>query len=112
MNQIQLHTALVSMGDSNKGFYDYFKLMLENKWLIMAIFSFLGSAGFNASQAIDIDKKDKQMKMLGESYATIVYQQQDSKPIDRPKPIGKTIYINRCADECQAIMNKHIDEFH
>jgi hypothetical protein len=112
MNQIQLHTALASMGDSKYKLYDWVKLALDNKLLIFAILSFFGSAAGNISQAVDIDKKDKQMKMLGESYATIVYQHQDNKPIDKPKPTGKTVYINRCADECQAIMDKHIDEFH
>lgn len=101
------------MGDSKHDKYDWVKLALDNKGLIIAAISFLISAGTNVSQAFDIQKKNKDLKVVGESYATLVYQKMDIKPVKpAEKPIEKTIYINRCADECRAIMADHIKEFH
>jgi len=100
------------MGDSKRDFYDWVKLALDNKTIIISIISFLISAGVNVSQAVDIQEKNKDLKAVGESYAAIVYQNMNIKPNLPAKPAEKTIYINRCADECRAIMADHIKEFH
>lgn len=101
------------MGDSKHDRYDWVKLALDNKLLIFAFLSFLGSAAGNVSQAFDINKKDKDLKTMGESYATIVYQKMKIEPEKQPaKPTTKTVYINHCADECKKIMADHIKEFH
>jgi len=100
------------MGDSKRDFYDWVKLALDNKTIIISIISFLISAGVNVSQAVDIQEKNKDLKAVGESYAAIVYQNMNIKPNLSAKPAEKTIYINRCADECRAIMADHIKEFH
>jgi len=108
------------MGDSKRDFYDWVKLALDNKTIIISIISFLISAGVNVSQAVDIQEKNKDLKAVGESYAAIVYQNMDIKPKESAKPAEKTIYINHCANECMAIVKKliadydkaHREEFH
>lgn len=101
------------MADSKHDHYDWVKLALDNKGLIISAIGLIISAITNGVQAIDIQKKDNDIQILGKSYATLVYQKMDINPTKpAEKPIEKTIYINRCADECQKIMADHIKEFH
>lgn len=98
------------MGDSKHDSYDWLKLMLDNKGLIIAFISFLISAGANVSQAFDVQKKNADLKMIGESYAELIYHPQKIVQSTTPKQaVTKTIYINNCSAECEKIVQKHID---
>jgi len=98
------------MADSKHDHYDYIKLALDNKGLIIAFISFLISAIGNVSQAFDIQQKNVDLKAVGESYAELIYHPQKIVQSTTPKQaVTKTIYINNCSAECEKIVQKRID---
>jgi len=91
------------MDDSNKhdGF-DYLKLLLDNKWLVLALLSFAGSALGNGFQYTESEKDKEQIDALATGYRTLVYQK---------APPVKYVKEDNCA-VCKELMRAHIKEFH
>jgi len=91
------------MGDLNKKCFEWVKLILENKWLILLVVSALGIG--NGVQAVDRQKKDGELLMLGESYAKLIY---NPKLIE---PGKKEIKKDSCFS-CEKLMRDHVKEYH
>ena len=91
------------MADSK--LFNWCKLILENKWLILLLISFVTSAAGNVIQEKQVKEKDEHLTMLADSYRTVVYSQIQPEAKLEVKPDIKPI-------PCQCDMKAHIREFH
>ena len=85
---------------SDSKLFNWCKLLIENKWLILALIGFFTSATGNVLQDRDIKDKDETLTLMADSYRTVVYNQTPER-IESTKPA-----------KCQCDMKAHIREYH
>lgn len=96
-----------------KEFYDWVKLALDNKWLIMLCFSGLTSLVTNAAQlSNNLDLEASKTKAIHEVAKGFQVVMAEIEP--KQKVINKTIqkvYKTDCGI-CTTLMNDHKQEYH
>lgn len=88
-----------------KEFYDWVKLVLDNKWLVMLFFTSLGSMVTNANQYF-IGQEDDQIKSAMKEQITVL-----ADTYIKPKEIIVKSTCSPCGSY-GSYLNKHLKEYH
>lgn len=95
-----------------KELYDWVKLALDNKWLVIACFTGFSSMIANINQQFTIQDKEQEKNIAVHEVAKgfqAVMAEYEPKPITNK--IVKKIYKTDC-NSCKILMNNHLEEFH
>lgn len=87
-----------------KELYDWVKLLLDNKWLVMLCLTGAGSISTNIAQVFTVQEKETELISTQNQIAEI------ANYYAKPK-IEKKVYKLDCG-VCTTLMNEHKIEFH
>jgi len=91
-----------------KEFYDWVKLALDNKWLVMLCFTGLSSIATNAAQFVNHSETEQDLILTQKQVAAV------ANHYTKPKPVKSTvskIYKMDCGI-CTTLMSNHKKELH
>lgn len=89
-----------------KELFDWIKLALDNKWLVILLFTGLSSAATNAVQFNTNLNKEAEKQQAIREVATGFQQ-----VMVEIEPKEKIVYKSNCGT-CQVLMDKHLKRFH
>lgn len=86
--------------------FDWVKLVLENKWLVMLVIGMFSSVATNVGQVFTVQEKEQTIKATQQQVATVAeaYTKEFYKVDNKPDKVDK--------DCCQTLMRNHIREYH